>query len=379
MKLGILIYSLAGGGAERVVSHLVSYCHDNNINVQLILMNTNMEFKVPDGIKIHYIERSRYNESGILKALKIPLLAYKYAKLVKKLQLTHSLSFLTRPCLINILSRKFTTHNFKLIANERAYPSLQYSYKGLQSTFNKIMIKALYNRADLLIANSNGNAKDLVDNFGVLSEKMRVIHNPIDLDKLEEIKPISDFFDNTKFNVITIGRLDEGKNHKMLIEAINKLKNPDIKLYIFGEGFMRNELEDDINRLNLKDQVFLMGFDPNPYRYLKSANLFIFGSNHEGFPNVLLEAMACQLPILSTNCKSGPNEIMKLKSHEEDIMITDYGILVPIKNATLMAKGIKYFLKSNSYRENCITNGKIRINDFDKNHILSKYIETIKI
>ena len=123
-----------------------------------------------------------------------------------------------------------------------------------------------------------------------------------------------------------------------------------------------------------------MGFDSNPYRYLKSSDLFIFGSNHEGFPNVLLEAMACHLPVLSTNCNSGPNEILELKEdHKDDIMITDHGILVPIKNSFLMAKGIKYFLENKNYSENCITNCKNRINDFEKNHILKQYIETIRI
>ncbi|NRB58891.1 MAG: glycosyltransferase [Winogradskyella sp.] len=377
MRLGVLIYSLAGGGAERVVSYLVTFCHNNKIDVHLILMNTNKKYKIPEGLNVHYIEKSQDNESGILKALKIPLLAFKYAKLVKKLQLTHSLSFLTRPCFINILSRKFTSHKFKLITNERAFPSLQYSYKGLQSKFNKKMIKTLYKKADLLISNSHGNAQDLIDNFEVSSDKMKVIHNPIDLDKIKNIEPENGFFDDSKFNIVTVGRLDVGKNHKMLIEAVGKLENSSTRLYIFGEGNIRTELEETIGTLNLKDQVFLMGFDANPYRYLKCADLFVFGSNHEGFPNVLLEAIACQLPILTTNCQSGPSEIMKLGEAKEDLMITDYGILVPIKNADLMAKGIAYFINNDSYIEECKQNGKTRIKDFEKNYILSKYIETI--
>ena len=107
MRLGILIYSLNGGGAERVVSYLVSYCIKNNIDVHLILMNTGIKYDIPDSTKIYYIEKSNASESGIIKALKIPFLAYKYAKLVKRLQLTHSLSFLTRPSFINVLSRNF--------------------------------------------------------------------------------------------------------------------------------------------------------------------------------------------------------------------------------------------------------------------------------
>jgi len=378
VKLGILIYSLSGGGAERVVSHLTSYCFKNNIDVELILMNTNIEFELPEGLKIHFIEKSQGNENGIMKAIKIPFLAYKYSRLVKKLKLTHSLSFLTRPSFINILARKLSLYNFKVITNERAFPSLQYSYKGFQSTFNKTLIKSLYKKSDLVISNSFENAKDLLENFEVPKDKLKVIHNPIDLEKIKAIKTKPSFFDTTLFNIITVGRLDKGKNHQLLIKAVHQLQNPLIRLYILGIGDMRLELEQLIAQLKLTDQVVLMGFNPNPYQYLKAANLFIFGSNHEGFPNVILEAMACELPILTTNCQSGPSEIMKLETLKEDVMITDYGILVPIKNTALMAKGIKYFVDHPDYTLHCKQNNISRVKDFKKDKILKEYIDLIK-
>ncbi|HNQ28241.1 MAG TPA: glycosyltransferase [Aquaticitalea sp.] len=254
---------------------------------------------------------------------------------------------------------------------------MQYSYKGFQSTFNKTLIRLLYKQADVVISNSHGNAKDLLDNFEVPDNKMRVIHNPIDLDKIKAIEPNQSFFDPEKFNIITVGRMDIGKNHKMLIEAIHQLQNPLLRLYIFGFGELENELQQLIVKLDIENQVFLMGFDANPYKYLKAADLFIFGSNHEGFPNVLLEAMACQLPILTTNCQSGPSEIMELKEEKNDLMITDYGILVPIKNVELMAKGIDYFVTHKSFIESCKINGQKRIKEFEKDKILKKYIDII--
>lgn len=377
MKLGIFIYSLSGGGAERQASYILAYCVRNNIDVHLILMNTTIKYDLPDGLPIYYIEKSDADERGILKALKIPLLAYKYAQLVKKLKITHSVSLLTRPNFINVIASKLSNHSFRVITNELAFPTLQYSYKGFQSNFNKTLIKLLYKKSDMVIGNSEGNAIDLIDNFGVPSERMKVVHNPIDLDKIFKIKPITSFFEDAKFNIITLGRLDRGKNHIMLIKAIHKSQNPLLKLYVFGVGDMQEELEQLIEKLNLNAQVFLMGFDPNPYKYLKAADLFIFGSNHEGFPNVVLEAMACSLPILTTNCQSGPSEIMELKTPKDDIMITDYGILVPIKNIDLMAKGIGYFIDHKDYMENCKTHGQNRIKDFEKNKILKEYIDLI--
>lgn len=378
MKLGIFIYSLSGGGAERQASYILSYCVTNKIDVHLILMNTSIKYELPKGLPIHYLEKSDASQNGMLKALKIPFLAYKYSRLVKQLKITHSVSLLTRPNFINILSSILTRYKFKIISNELAFPSLQYSYKGFQSNFNKKMIRLLYKKSDMIIGNSTGNAKDLIDNFNVPPEIMRVVHNPIDLDKIDSIKPIDSFFAKGKFNIITLGRLDIGKNHKMLIEAIYHTKNPLLRLYIFGVGDMQEELEQRIEQLKLNEQVILMGFDSNPYKYLKAADLFIFGSNHEGFPNVLLEAMACGLPILTTNCQSGPSEIMELETVKYDIMVTDYGVLVPVKNLNLMSKGIRYFVENKNYMDSCKKNGKRRIKDFEKEKILKEYLDLIK-
>lgn len=379
MKLGIFIYSLSGGGAERQTSYILSYCKKNDINVCLILMNSTIKYELPKNLEVCYIEKSDASESGILKALKIPLLAFKYSRLLKKQNITHSVSLLTRPNLINLLAYKLTNYQFKVIINELAFPSLQYSYSGFQSHLNKRLIRLLYKNSDMIIGNSFDNIGDLVDNFNVPSQITKVVHNPIDLDKINKISPIESYFDNSKFNVITIGRLDIGKNHIMLLEAIHKLNDSSVRLYIFGEGDMQERLEKIIDDRNLNQQVFLMGFDSNPFKYLKAADLFIFGSNHEGFPNVLLEAMACGLPILSTNCQSGPSEIMRLESVKEDLMITDLGILVPIKNAEMMSKGINYFRANEEYRNKCIVNGQDRIKDFEKDYILKKYVDLIKV
>lgn len=372
MRLGILIYSLGGGGAERVVSHLLPYFLERRIEVHLFLMHATAGYDIPKSVQVHYIENSNPAESGINKLIKIPFLALRYAKLLKQLDITHSLSLLTRPNYINILSRKFTSKKFKLLISERGQPSLQYSYKGLQSTINKFLIRKLYAKADSIICNSMGNRGDLITNFGINKGKIDVINNPIDLDKVDKIDPISDYFDSRYFNIITVGRLNKGKNHKLLIDAVENIDG--IRLYILGEGELENELKTIIAERNLDKKIFFMGFDPSPYKYLKAADLFIFGSNHEGFPNVLLEAMACGLPILSTNCKSGPDEILKLDtSLKDDIMITDYGILTPVDNKLLMVKGIEYFRTNTAYLLKTKKNSLERVRRFDKSSILRKY------
>ena len=206
---------------------------------------------------------------------------------------------------------------------------------------------------------------------------MKVIYNPIDLKYINTIESLPSFFDKNMFNIVTIGRLDSGKNHSLLINSIKKLNNPKFKLYIFGEGKLKNELKILIEKYNLKQHVFLMGYESNPYKYLKAADLFVFSSNHEGFPNVLLEAMACHLPILATNCKSGPSEIMQLELEQNNLMFTNYGILVPIKDINLMADGIEYMYSNKEYLKHCKINVSNRIKDFKKTNILKEYIKVI--
>src|SRR5680860_963911 len=177
MTLGILIYSLAGGGAERVISYLLPYLKNQGYTVHLILMNSTISYEIPADVPIHFIERSKANESGISKFIKLPFLAYKYARVSKKLQLTHSFSLLSRPNYINVLMRHFNKNPPKIIVSERNYASMIYGYGDMQSKINNFLVKSLYPKADMVIGNSKANVKDLIDNYGIKKELTAVIEN----------------------------------------------------------------------------------------------------------------------------------------------------------------------------------------------------------
>ncbi len=363
---------MAGGGAERVVSYLLPYLIKKGHNVSLVLMEETIAYPIPKEVRIYYLDKAQEKESGVLKLMKLPWLAYHYARLLKKEGITHSFSLLTRSSYINIMARWFTQHPFKLIISERNYPSMQYEGGSMQARINRFLVKQLYPKADLIISNAKASANDLVENFGVAKDQIETIYNPIDIEKIAQLSKKEYFFDNNYFNAVSIGRLVPEKNHTFLLDAVVPFKN--LRLYIFGEGMVRPLLEEKIKRLGLEDRVFLMGFEQNPFQYLKAADFFLFGSLNEGFPNVLLEAMCCGLPIISTNCKSGPDEMLELKEAKtDDIMFTDYGILTPINDVALMQKAIAYVIKNSSFLEECRPKLAQRINDFSREPILERY------
>lgn len=375
MKIAVFIYSLGGGGAERVVSQLIPYLENNGFDVYLVLMNNTCVYPFQTKIKPFFLENSKATENSVLKLLKIPFLAYKYHIFLKKNKINKSFSFLTRPGFISVLTKWFNKKR-TIIISERSYSSNQYGSNNLKSWMNNFLIQKLYPKADLIIANSNGNAQDLITNYNVPRYKITTIYNPISIEAIFAIEPIKDFFDTNYFNLVSVGRLNRGKNHHLLIKSLEFFKLQKVRLYIFGDGILKDELEKTIQDLKLENYVFLMGFESNIYKYLKAADLFVFSSNHEGFPNVILEAMACELPIVSTNCPSGPNEIFKVNTDYDfsDNVVTDYGILVPRNNIKKMVEAINHLMQNKKYYQNCKTQVVKRVADFEVNKILEKFV-----
>lgn len=378
MKIAVFIYSLGGGGAERVVSQLLQNLKKQNIDVILVLMNKTIVYEIPKDTVIHYLENSSPFELGVFKFLKLPLLAFRYHTFLRNENITVSLSFLTRPNYINSLANFYNTKR-KVILSERSNPSIQYGGTSFHSLINSFLIKKLFSKSNGIIANSEGNRKELIHNFGIHNDKIITIHNPIDLDNISNYIPIRDFYDTNYFNFISVGRLTKGKNQELLIRAFNKLKNKKIRLYIFGDGELDSYLKNKIVQLNLESQVFLKGFSTDIFSYLKGADAFLFGSNHEGFPNVLLEAMACELPIITTDCPSGPKEIMKvsLSNSVNKNLRTAYGILVPLNNVDFMADALNEMVSDSNYYDLCKKNVIIRSLDFRKEFILKQYYDFI--
>jgi len=267
-KLAILIYSMAAGGAERVVSVLLPEL-TKHYRVTLVLMNDTVFYDIPEEVELRFLERSQPEEPGVMNLLKLPLLAWRYRRLCRKEGMEISLSFMGRPNYVNLLA-SMAGSGAGTIISERAMPSLQYGYPGLQSMINRRLIRLLYPVADMVVANSRGNREDLIVNFGVPAGKTVTIYNPFDLEYIREKAQKQPAIQKEGFVFATVGRIDEGKNHRMLIEAFSRLDNDMMNLWIIGDGPLREDLEKVVRQKRLEKKVRFIGRQENPFSWMHS-------------------------------------------------------------------------------------------------------------
>lgn len=166
---------------------------------------------------------------------------------------------------------------------------------------------------------------------------------------------------------------------------------PKVRLYILGDGELKNELEELVKKLELEEHVFFLGFISNAHKFLRQCDLFVLTSLFEGLGNVLLEAMALGLPVISTDCKSGPREIIapnsNIKSVCENIDVERFGILVKqfskekniVDNDSLVyiKQAIEMFYLDKKLREKYTTKSKMRANDFSKEKVYNEWMKLL--
>lgn len=328
-----IINSLAGGGAERVMCTLLRASEEErrDFDITLILLDKEpAAYEVPDWVRIEQLD-CRHSFARSLGQLFSAL---------RRLRPDVVLSFLTRANIAAALACRAL--GVAAVISERVNTSSHFG-SGAGATLSRVLVRLCYPLARKIIAVSPGVEDDLADAFGIARRKMIVISNPVDLDTIRrQGDEAPSVVPGVPF-VMAMGRLVPNKNFAMLIEAYAKADMNE-QLYIFGEGPERSSLEALITRLGLAGRVHLPGFCANPYAVLKQASLFVLPSNAEGFPNSLLEAMTLRVPVVSTNCLSGPAEVLAEVARErvtDPVTYAPHGILVTPDNAEHMASGLR--------------------------------------
>lgn len=306
IKVLFIIPSLGSGGAERVFINLTNSLNKDKFDISLAIINSsNNVYEVPEGINYYSLNSNRVRYAAIT-----------LIKLIRKIKPDLVISTLSHLNIYLILLKPFFPNETKIIVRETGIISEKIKESGsiYKSTLQKFLYRQ-YKNADLIICQSNYMVNDMVETLNIPSYKITQIYNPIDINMvLQNAKENVRFKNENGLKLVFAGRLDKVKNVDQIINYFKVFndKFPESSLYILGEGPLKKDLSTLCNRLGIQNKVFFEGFQKNPHKWIKNANLFIMASKHEGLPNILLEAIALNVPILIKEHPGGTKEILDL-------------------------------------------------------------------
>jgi len=366
-KITFIIPSLVFGGAERVLIHLINHLNKEKYSICLVLFEDILDYKEDlhfSGEIVCLDKKSRWDFFKLIFQLRMTLKTYQPEVVI---------SFLHYANIVTVMASLFSKRKFKLILCERSYPP-EYLPKVRLGYLKKWLMRFTYRKADKILTVSKSIARVLEKDFNIKPERIKTIYNPVVLEEIQakcqkEIK--HRFFEDERAQIIlSVGRLVEAKRFDRLLRTFSLVRKKQDRIYliILGEGELREELENLSSELKVDRWTDFVGFQSNPYAWMYKADIFVLSSDYEGFPNVILEAMACGTPVISTDCPSGPNEI---------IVNGQNGILVPTEDEKALAEATLKLLTNDNLKKSFSEEGKKKAETLRIEKILQQYEELI--
>lgn len=347
-KIYFYINNLGKGGAERVIIQLADKFQSAGYNVKIITsFKAQDEHVLPQNIIRVNLETRQDFGSRLKRNIKLIL---KLRRIIKEEQPDILISFMQEPNFRAILSTIGTkVCNIVSVRND---PNKEYA--GL---IGKIVGRYVLPLADGCVFQTEQAQSWFPTN---LQNKSTIIYNEV-----SENFFLANY--NPKKNIVAVGRLSEQKNHKLLIQSFSRIANEflDRNLYIYGDGVLKKELENLINKLGLHNRVYLMGTSNDIPDILEEAELFVLSSDYEGMPNALLEALAVGVPSISTNCPSGGPELL--------ISQNVNGILVPVGDSLQLSIAMRKILSDDILKQKLSQNAKILAEGYRPSSVFQKW------
>ncbi|AST93384.1 glycosyl transferase [Sutcliffiella cohnii] len=361
VKILFFIYQMGGGGAARTLLNIINNLDRTKFSPTLVTLNFNgsYESELKDDVQFIKLSTTRLSRS-----------IFELSRIIKKEEIDIVFSTIPRVNTIAILATKLANSKAKCVIREA--DNLGGDWK---TNLQLLGFGFAYKFSNQIVSLSEGVKENLVNRYKVKPSDIKVVYNPIDVEIINKridqgkMDPhVQDLYNRDEKVIVTAGRLVEQKDQKTLLQAFAKV-NEQIKsrLVILGEGPLKEQLTNQASELGIADKVHFIGFQSNPYIYFKHADLFVLSSKHEGFSHVIAEALATGVPVVSTNCKSGPSEVLYNGL---------YGQLCEVGDADEMAEKMLLILsKPKEEVEEIINKGYERASHFDAKKIVKQYEE----
>jgi len=357
-RVAVFLPALAGGGAERSMVNLCGGFVRRGAGVDLVLGQAEGPYLSDLDPAIRVID---LKATGVLPKLR-GLAGY-----LKREQPCGLISVLDN---INLaaFAKRLAGAKSRIVINVQNNVSADLaSHRGLKGALKPWLMRKTYPWADNVTCVSGGVADDLASQACFAPQQLKVIYNPVRLDTVRQLalEPASHpwLADESVPVIVAAGRLTQQKDYPTLLKAFAMLRRDrDVRLIILGEGELRGELESQIKALSLTGAVALPGFTANPYAFMARCSLFVMSSAWEGLPTVMIEALGCGATVVSTDCPSGPREILDKGK---------FGRLVPVGDADALAAAMGASLDEPKQTDR----SHARADDFAADKIVDQYLE----
>lgn len=359
-RLTIFLPSLAGGGAERAFGNVANGFAELGVDVTLVLASATGPYLDNILPTVRIVDLKRRSVAAAIPSLVRHLHQFRPDAI---------LSAMSHANVATALAWRLAGSSARLVLSERAhFSSVLEEYRDPSMRFVYYLMRLTYPWAKQIIAVSEGVASDLMTKLNLNREKVTVIYNPVvDPLLLREAlaSPRHSWLSQKQTPVIvTVGRLIRQKDFATLIRAFALVRERrTLRLVIFGEGLLRDDLRAQAQNLGVDQDIDFPGFVANPFSEMGAADLFVLSSRFEGLPGVLIQAMACGTPVVSTDCPSGPHEILEGGR---------WGQLVPVGDPAAMAKAIEVALD-----DPAPIDVRIRAKDFSYVAAIDRYAEVL--
>ena len=364
-KVHFFIGDLRGGGAERALVEIVNHIDQNKFAITLVLIQKR-------GAYLNDLNQNIPVEE-LLDKKPISGKFYVLKRLVQHINRTQPdvmISFTTPIARFMLIAKLFCFVKTKYAVVEQNNVSLNImrSYPWGINIGMQWFTKALYRSAHLVVAVSEGIKKNIIRDYGLDPNKCLTIYNPVNISKVQQTakQPVEhNYVEKGEKLIVAVGRLVPQKGYEDMLEVMHIVRQKvPCKLLILGEGRLRAALEEKVSSLNLKDVVLMPGFMENPWSYLATADVFLSTSYWEGFSLAHIEAMACGVPLVLTDCDYGPKELINPEKN---------GILVPVGNVLAIATRLIALLKNGNERATLRENAARHMIKFDSPVITTNY------